>query len=241
MYYTTNQKANYYDCDAENRLKISAAMKYMQQTSSEHLESLGLSPEKLMGEGMVFLLSKMNIKVHRMPLCTEKLVVGTAAVQPRGVRFLREFVMDSESGERLISALSLWVLVVPASRKIIRPKNFPYNIDFQEAKLTEIIDDVLFPKDVALPENSTNVPVNYSLLDCNAHVNNTHYADLVCDALPYDKLLERGLDTLILSFQNEAKWGDTIQVSAAAMADGGYYVAGRHDRGECFEAVAKMM
>jgi acyl-ACP thioesterase len=215
-------------------------MKYMQQTSSEHLESLGLSPEKLIGEGMVFLLSKMNIKVHRTPLCTEKLVVGTAAVEPRGVRFLREFVIDSEDGERLLSALSLWVLVVPASRKIIRPKHFPYDIDFQEARLTGIIDDVAFQKDVALPENSTNVPVKYSLLDCNAHVNNTHYADLVCDALPYDALLERGLDTLILSFQNEAKWGDTIRSSASPLNGGRYYVAGVHDRGDCFEALVTL-
>lgn len=240
MVYTTQVRANYYDCDTENRLKISAAMKYMQQTSSEQLEVLGCSVEKLYDEGMVFLLSKMCIRIHRMPVCSEKLMVGTSPVTPRGARFVREFTMETPQGERLLSAMSLWLLVHPDSRKIVRPKHFPYALDFEPPRLETIIDDVPFPRAEAAGEPVLSVPVRYSQMDVNRHVNNTVYADFVYDALPYDELVGRGLETLVIGFQNEAKWGDVIDISMSACDDGAYHLTGLHGGAPCFEALAML-
>lgn len=240
MYFTTEAKANYYDCDCNNLLKISAAMRYMQQTSSEQLEYLGFSPAKLYEEGMVFLLSKMCIKVHRMPVCTENLVVGTAPVTPRGARFVREFIIDSPAGERLLSGLSLWILVNPGTRKILRPASFPYALSFQEAALGGVVDDIAFPKQREQASLSMRVPVRYSQIDVNHHVNNTVYADMVCDALPYEELTARGLETLAISFQNEAKWGDLIDISTTGLDDGEYHMVGLHGGAPCFEALARL-
>lgn len=238
MYFTREAKANYYDCDCNNRLKLSAAMKYMQQTSSEHLEALNLSPDKLFRENMVFLLSKMCVKIHRMPLCTEPLVVGTAPLVPRGVRFLREFILESLAGERLISAMSLWVLVDPASRRVLRPKSFPYKISFQEPGLGGIIDDEPLPKGVERVGGLMEVPVRYSHIDVNGHVNNTFYADFVLDALPPALVAAGVLDTVTISFQNEAKLGEVIEIITTQLPDGSHYLSGLHGGTPCFEALA---
>lgn len=238
MYFTAATKAHYYDCDCNNRLKISSAMKYMQQTSSEQLEYLGFSVEKLLAEDMVFLLSKMCVKVHRMPVCNERLVVGTAATTPRGARFVREFVLDSLSGERMISALSLWILVNPATRKILRPAKFPYDMSFQKEQLDGVIDDISFPKQEGLERPHVKIPVRYSHIDVNHHVNNTVYADFVCDLLPYDQLSAQGIDTLVISFQNEAKWGDVVEIYTNVLGRDEYHVVGLHGDAPCFEALA---
>lgn len=241
MYFTTQAKANYYDCDCTNRLKISSAMKYMQQTSSEQLEYLGFSPDKLYSESMVFLLSKMCIKVHRMPLCSEELVVGTAPTIPRGARFVREFIIDSREGERLISALSLWVLVDPGSRKILRPQQFPYPIPFQSSQLTAIIDDIALPKGLKeKAECLTEIPIRYSHIDSNSHVNNTVYADFVCDVLPYEELTFCGLDTLTIGFQNEARWNEVVRVSTQRLAPSEFAVTGLHGGLPCFAALVTL-
>ncbi|HHY52745.1 MAG TPA: hypothetical protein GX499_05805, partial [Clostridiales bacterium] len=115
MYYRQNRTVAYYECDVNNRLKLSGALQYMQQVSSLQLASLNQSPERLYREGLVFLLVKTNLKIERMPLCSEEVSIGTAAVGTKGPRFVREFVIDSARGERLISAYSLWVLTNTAN------------------------------------------------------------------------------------------------------------------------------
>lgn len=232
-------RANYYDCDANNLLKISAAMRYMQQTSSEHLETLDLSPVKLYNEHMVFLLTKMCIKVHRMPSVAEPLIVGTAATGIIGPRFVREFVIDSPTGERLLSSLSLWILVDPETRRILRPASFPYPIPLQSTVINGAIDDVSFPKLLETGERpKTGVEIRYSHLDTNSHVNNSVYADFVCDALPYDVFMGSELDTLVIGYQNEAKHGDFVEMTTSTLSDKEYYISGKCRDTACFEALA---
>ena len=229
---------NYYDCDAASLLKISAAMRYMQQTSSKHLETIDLSPEKLYREGMVFLLSRMCIKIHRMPKTAEDILIGTAATETRGARFAREFIMTSKTGERLVSALSLWVLTDTKAHKIIRPRDFTYPLPFMPPILESAVEDVKIPKLSDNAENTvkTSIQVRYSHMDLNHHVNNGFYADFICDALPCERLLQRGLSMFALSFISEARYGDTIEVLAGSLSDTEYLVSGKHEGGVSFES-----
>lgn len=236
MYFFLPKKVSDYDCDCSNHLKISAVMKYMQQTSSQQLAHMGFSVEKLMQEKMVFLLSKISIQIHRMPVCNEEIVVGTAPTQPRGARFVREFVVESPKGERLVSALSLWILVHPDTRKILRPSFFPYDMQFQPPALQEIMEDVSLEKQSTSSSVCTQISVQYSHIDINQHVNNAVYADFVCDTLPYQKVISRGIRTLILSFQKEAKQNDLLTLCRQQQGDGVYHITGQHSGKACFEA-----
>ena len=240
MHYV-KQKAAYYDGDYRNCLKISAAMKYMQQTSSEHLQALGLPYKKLYAEDMVFLLSKTCIKVHRMPEVGQEINIGTAPTGARGARFVREFVIEDMQGERLLSALTLWVLVNPHTRKILRPAGFPYMLPFQPPLVTDVVDDMRMPKPIE-DENTrfTDIPIGYSHIDCNGHVNNSKYADFVCDALPYEQLMQQGIDTLVISYQNEAKWGDVVRMHTTFLSPFEYYIGASHNDAACFEAYVRM-
>lgn len=241
MYYEKPMQVSYYDSDVQNRLKLSAAMRYMQQSSSEQLELLDISAERLHGENMVFLLTKSCMKIHRMPLCTEKILVGTAAVATRGVRFIREFVINSEQGERLASALTLWILADTTSHKILRPASFPYALPFQHSITDGAITDIPLPK--ALPPGErmeTDIRICYSHLDVNYHVNNSFYGDFVCDALPFGELLEKGLDTVVIHFQNEAREGENVHILTGKLGAGEYHIVGTHGGNPCFEAYAKL-
>lgn len=229
-----------YDCDCRNQLKLSSAMGYMQQTSGEQLDVLGIPYEKLLEENMVFLLSKSCIKIHEMPIARQKIIVGTAAVTTRGARFVREFTIEDLSGRRLISCLTLWLLVDPSTRKILRPASFPYDIQFQESLVQTVIDDVPFPKllDDGM-RDCIEVPIRYSSIDCNNHVNNSVYADFVCDSLPLELLVEKGLDTLVVSFHNEARHGNVLSIGRTQISEHEFYVSGsKEDDTRCFEALA---
>jgi len=242
MYFRKEMKAAYYDSDQNNQLKISAIMRYMQQTSSEQLAALGQSVEWMWAEGMAFILAKSNIVIYRNPVCSEVIRVGTAATRPIGPRFIREFVMENEAGERLVSCYSLWVLVDMKNRKILRPNVYPHEIDWQEPNLLEEVGDIEIPKKVDGREGfaSFQRDIWYSHIDNNGHVNNSVYADFIADALPYEELTTHGISRLALSFQKEAMHGERLAIERHRISSNEYKVTGRKADGISFEGYVEL-
>ena len=242
MYYRKEMTATYYDCDVNNLLKPAAMMRYMQQTSSEQLSVLGQSVEHLYERGMVFLLSGSNIAVHRAPVCGERISVGTAATGTKGVRFFREFTVDTLEGERLVSCLSVWALVDTQCHKILRPNTYPHAIEWQEPGVDEQLYASLIPKEIPQDAQPRVVEqeIYYSHLDINSHVNNSMYADFACDALPFEELTKQGIGLLALSFQREARHGDVLKIERALISPGRYKVTGTNGAQPCFEAYVCM-
>ena len=237
MYFTEEVKVTSYDCDFRNRLKISSAMRYMQETARQHLVWLGFPADVLAEEDMVFLLSKLTMKIHRIPEIREEIVIGTAPTHTKGVRFIREFVMDSKDGERLISAVSQWPLIQISSRKVLRPKDFNRDLSFQPESASEYIQDIPFPKIEMPQEVLYSEEIKYSELDINNHVNNAVYGDFICDAMPFELMSEADINTFTVGFQNEAVIDDTIAIRRHAIADNEYFVTGNHSRAECFKGL----
>lgn len=241
MVYQSKTRAMYYDCDVQNRLKLSAAMRYMQQASSEQMELMEIAPSKLYRENMVFVLSKSCIKVHRMPEASEEILIGTAPTATHGARFVREFSIDSLEGERLLSAFTLWLLIDPSNRRVLRPAHFPYALPLEASFVSDAIGDIVMPKQLTEGKLQTNViEIGYSHLDHNRHVNNSYYADFICNTLDYRDLLERGIDTLAIGFQNEARHGDRLEIAQYGLAPGEFYLEGTHNANACFEAYVRL-
>ena len=242
MYYRKEMIATNYESGAKNLLRPSGMLRYMQQTSGEQLSDLGQSGQRLYSEGMVFLLSKINMRVHRNPVCGERLSVGTAATPPKGVRFVREFVIDSLDGGRLVSCYTFWVLVDTQNHKILRPSAYPYTFPWEEPGLEGVVGDIAIPSDLPVDAQISRMErrIHYSYIDTNAHVNNSVYADFVCDALPYDLLAAQGVACMAISFQREARHGDVLEIQTAELGGGAYRVAGTNGGAPCFEAYVEL-
>lgn len=89
--------------------------------------------------------------------------------------------------------------------------------------------------------------VTYSRTDDNGHLNNTQYADIILDNLPFSATVERRLKKLVINYHSEAKMGEELAILCKELgeSDGiapgtvGYYVTGKKDDGKkCFEALA---
>ena len=242
MYYRKEMIATHHESGPDNLLKLSGMLRYMQHTSGEQLRSIGQSGERLVGRNMAFLLTKSNIKVHRNPVCGEKITVGTAATEPKGVKFVREFVIETPEGERLVSSYSLWVLADIENHKILRPNMYPYTYVWDQPILEGVVGDIAIPKQIPSEAQSWTMQrgIHYSHIDNNNHVNNSMYADFVCDALPYDILISRGISTLAINFQKEARHGDVLDIQTARLDGNSYKVTGRNGEAPCFEAYAQL-
>lgn len=230
-----------FECDTHNRMKLSYILRHMQEISSEHLEALGLPYLKLYGLGQVFLLSKIQLTVLRRPEAYETLRWVTTPKMPSGAQFLRCNDVYDARQSLVLRADTLWMLVDPHTRRILRPAAFldllPDGMSFYPA------DKVKLP--LAAPEGVDPVgtrAVYYSDLDVNRHMNNADYADIVCDYLPEGTLDAAEPTHFLIHYQSEALLHTQLQIFRAP-CPGGFYIRAnkinphdQSDEGKCFES-----
>ena len=228
-----------FDVGPTRKLKYSMILRYLQEAAERQLESEELSYKTMRDQGIVFLLTRVNIEIKALPMAGESIGVETWFRALKGAQFVRDVRITGAHGETLVEEESLWITVDPESHKIIRPSAFPF---------TEIMrpyegDEVNVPArkiKVADMENEWETKVRevrWSDIDCNGHMNNAVYADLVCDYYP-SGLGSQELRYFSISFIGEALEGAEIAIKSAITSSGEAIYEGKCGEKRCFEAIA---
>ena len=226
-----------FECDINNKMKLSYFLRHLQEVSTTQLDSLGLGYRRLYEEGTVFLMSKLGIKINRMPTAGESVIFRTSPQGIKGAQFRRESYLEAQDGEVLGMAQSIWVIVNPKTWRIVRPSAFTH-------KLAYVPDDEKMPEDLGVdrvraegqPLQTAIRRVSYSDLDLNRHLNNTIYADIITDFMPFELMDSRNIERVFIHYQNQAIWGDEVLVTTQKGEDNWYYVTGMLKDEKCFEA-----
>lgn len=235
-FFTKTLSISYPECDMQNEWKLSYLMRCVQQIASEQLDALGLPFNKLSAEGFVFLLSRERVQIHKSLKAGEKITVTTWPVKEKGAQLRRTIIMTNENGERLASVYTSWILADPIQHKIIRPSSFPYALNISDpVEEGEKCIAGLRPVKSEVLEDGISLAVRYSNTDCNGHLNNAVYADLVMDCLPTDLLEQQRPVEFYIQYNHEAKYASIVETKIGRTADG-WYVRGLLDGKNCFEA-----
>lgn len=224
-----------YDVGMNRRLKPSSILRIIQEAASRHLEQDGLTYEYMRSKGVVFLLVKECVKINSYPRCEDIVTAETWFHGYEGVAFVREVRFLSEAGETLIEAQTNWVTADPETHRIIRPSMFPFSMP----EVSDCVANVK-PRRIRIPKDAEMAgirEVRFSDIDCNSHMNNTVYADIMCDYFP-GSLSERELREFQIEYSNEALLGDKITILTAASEDG-YLFEGKVGDKKCFAAFAR--
>lgn len=209
MIFSQNYRTAWHDTDAFRRVRPTQLLVYMQETSNRHLASAGLSLDTLRDErGLAFILSKTRMALHAPLYTNEDITVRTWTCDSRGFSFSRFY--DIRRGDELIAAAdTTWALVDLSSKQLCRVDSFDLGIENDEPIDVGLPPRFRVPKTEALSLLGDRRVV-YSDLDYNMHMNNTRYADMLCDFLPIEDTGRiRGIS---MSYLHEAAFGDTIKV-----------------------------
>lgn len=125
---------------------------------------------------------------------------------------LRQMAFEDLTGERLINAETAWLLVNPDTHHILKPSAFPYGLPVDLSELDEQVASLRIKPEGQLTPCWTR-EIRFNDIDCNHHVNNAVYADILTDALPVDVMSGRPLCGLELQYQAEARLGDQLEIS----------------------------
>ncbi|SDN68835.1 acyl-[acyl-carrier-protein] thioesterase [Acetanaerobacterium elongatum] len=234
--YTKQFLVAYPECDINNHMRLSGIMRQIQQIGGEHLDHLGLTYKRMEDDGFVLLLAKEGLTIRRIPAAGEHITLETTPRRPKGANLFRDCTFYDESGRELIFAETTWVAANPADHRIVRPKELPY--DFVES--LEEKDYAVTGQRVRLPGEAKSVGkrrIVFSDIDCNRHLNNAVYGDIVYDFLPFEVAQGRALSTFFIHFQREAVLGEEIDIFYAQPDSDTCILSGLKDGGEaCFTA-----
>ena len=212
MIFKKQYTTRWHDTDASRTVRPTQILVFMQEASNHHIKSLGTDLDKLHEEdGLAFLLSKIRLALYRPLYAFEDITVETWTVESRGFSFNR-FFRITRGDEIIAAADTVWALISLKTGELCKVDAFDFKFE-HEAPI-----DIGLPPRFRVPKTELLELIGerrivYSDLDYNMHMNNTRYADMLCDFMPYDKI--SGIKGMSLSYLHEAAFGNTVKIYRA--------------------------
>lgn len=216
--YTFQSRIRYSEVGRDGNLTLESLLDYFQDCSTFHSEELGLGIDYLAEKKMAWVLTSWQIVVERYPHLCENVVIGTAPYEFKGFIGYRNFWMETEAGESLAYANSVWTLMnlekmVPAKPPVEMVEGYTLSerlqMDYAPRKIT------------LLPGGKTQelIEVRPHHLDTNAHVNNGQYVRMAMEYVPEDFKIRQ----LRAEYKKQAVLNDKIIPITAVNDDGTIY------------------
>lgn len=226
-----------YECDPWNRMTPGSALRRVQEIATAHCESLGLDDDFYQRTATAFLLAKVSLETRRMPAPAERVRLTTYAYGMDRAIFKRTNVFRDADGEVLCEVDSRWVLVNTETHRILRKAPPEVAKHYSEVS-KEDGHDFAMPKPSAL-FHFGDMSATYSLCDKNRHINNTRYADLMCDHLPVESLEEGPIQKMVVNYHNEIPLCASFGLYGTVVEGKSYYFQGKRDSAKDFEGYVR--
>ena len=234
--YFRQEELCFADCDRYQRARVSGLLNKAAAYAGYDYNARGLTHDVLFEMGEVFLLSRLAMRIHRIPMAGDVLDIATYENGVKGAHMQRVYEMKDQTGEVRVSVKSDWILVNPTTRKIMRPSAFT-------AKPIQTCDRVIDcpdPKKLLLPHEGVEElgtrQVVWSDLDGNGHLYSANYGDIIWDYLPHD-LQERTPREFYINYTHEATLGETLRLMGFRNEDGSYLMEALGPDAACFTAL----
>ena len=190
MKFRLTQAVRYDDLDAGLSLRLAALVRFCQEAAVRHSEHAGYSAERLMADGVAWVMHKLGVDVRRYPRGGETLAVTTWSRGGQGFRAWRDFVLTAAAppgapappgGDEVVAVAASEWFFVDAVRS--RPKRFqPALLEeyTTEADRALAVDFELWPAwDGAGADFERTITTRRSDFDSNGHANHAAYLDFL--------------------------------------------------------------
>ena len=200
-----------YEADANQRLKPTAMLDWMQEIAGRDATLLGFGYNDLIQNNTAWVLSRTHVRFHQYPKWRDIVNLKTWHKGAFKVLYLRDFQLYNEAGDTLASATTSWLIIDMSTRRMVRNSELATSPDtciFEHA-IEQPADKIVFPTDLeATPAASHKVV--WSDIDTMAHVNNVKYVAWALDAIDEDILREKPLKEIIVNYDAEVLLGEEV-------------------------------
>lgn len=200
--------------DKNGILRTGALIRYMQEAASNCMFEDKPSYDELLERGYSFVLSRISVSVYSDIHANDEIEVETWACESQRYSFPRCYKVTRD-GMTVAEACAVWALIDVQKNKLVRASDIELGYRTDEPLELDITAKIHIPEDrLSLVGERA---VCYSDVDRNGHMNNTVYADMLCDFV-FTHSFGR-VSSMCISFLNEAPFGETLKVYKAADDD----------------------
>ena len=195
--------------DANNNVFPSYILQEFQDIASTHAEILKVGYNDLIARDLIWVITKSRFHIYKdIPYDEFKEITWP---QKKGVLdFNREYKFVDKNGNVLVKGTSKWCILNINTRKLVRTREVNYE------RIDDFNEEVTFydPYEtlVEFEHNENNYlktfDVNYSLLDHNLHLNNTHYASFILDSI--EGIEKKKITDLQINYLNECHFKQKV-------------------------------
>ncbi|MDF7826591.1 thioesterase [Pontiellaceae bacterium B12227] len=198
-----------FDVDTNCTARLPVFCKYMQEAAYYHAEHFGLGHTHLSALNMAWVLSRMRIKVERLPQWGETVKLCTWPSGKDRLFYYRDFELTDSDGKMLMRASTAWFMIDFEKRERVIPdwwtdSNLPIGRKVFSSKLSRL-------KSCGC-EGGNPMPVNYGDLDQNGHVSNIRYVEWILNSLPLEFHQAHIIQTLEVNYLSEAVYGHEVSI-----------------------------
>lgn len=201
---------HYYEVDYKKRALITSIMDYFGDMAMYQSDTLGIGIKYIEENNLAWVMYKWDININRYPKYGEKIKVITKAEGFKKFYAYRSFEIKDNSGEVIVKANSIWLLINIKRRKPVRISDDFYTAysvpkdksDFEEIENIKILDKI---------DNEKVFNVRYSDIDTNRHVNNVKYAAWAIEVVPKEVVIDYKLNNLKVIYKKETGYGQAIK------------------------------
>lgn len=193
------------DSDCFSQCQAAALLSYLQETGLLAMADAGLTRKYLMERyHAVWMLARTSYTLESPIFLGDVIGIRSRCRNAHGMGVYREYEIMREN-RRIGEALALWMLVDAESRVL-----FPAS---RVSELSGVLSDSRRSKQLRrLRLPGTLAPVHqrtiqYSQIDMNGHLNNSRYADLICDAIGLEKMGGAYASSMQISYLSECMAG----------------------------------
>lgn len=164
-----------------------------------------------------------ELEVYRRPKICETILARTWGQEHSKMGAYRDYEIIDQKGEIIAKATSMWIALNTSTFKPIRMTSDimdafgcePQHKNFPDFKFTR-------PDSPDLPAVlQTRFKINKSMIDCNNHVHNPAYMDLVNEALP-EGMNEINFNNIEVSYKKEIKLHEEVLLEYASDSEKNY-------------------
>lgn len=207
-------------------LSIPSLFRILQSSATTGAEEIGAGKEATTDKGYLWVLTRMEIRIQRMPTFMEKIKVSTYPSEQLGFFYFRHFFAKDERGSDLFRVASTWALLEEKTRKVVlhSPFSFPFPKETHPNELGR-------PEKLRAPEKGLTPAyqreITYSMCDLNGHLNNVRYLELAVDAKSREFYAGHQISRILINFEKEIQEKEKVDIFIEEENDDSFLVVGR--------------
>ena len=210
-----------HEVDCASRIKPFYLQCCLQEAAYAGSAFCGAGYDALRPLGLAWVLNRLHISVHDLPLWGDDLQLETWSRAKTGPLWHRNFRI--RRGDAVLAqATSAWTVLDLANRSIFRGMP-PFREDSHcEEDTLPFCTKLVVPEGLAMSEAGSHTPL-FSEIDSNSHVNNCFYTEWAFDALPFDYLATHAVKDIEINYYVEVAPGMKVDFRLGRDGDVWYF------------------